>query len=142
MSGLVECHSGYDYASRPVAFYWDGQRVEIEGAPGIATSVGNASPPQSEFVDALREATRQCTTPDVDLVPMLLTGASDLRFYRDVGTHAYGFSLFDDKLSLAEITTLAHGDDERVSIGSLHLTAEVYERLVRNFLGRSGSSDI
>ena len=30
MSGLVECHSGYDYASRPVAFYWDGQRVEIE----------------------------------------------------------------------------------------------------------------
>ena len=111
--------------------------VEIEGAPGIATSVGNASPSQSEFVDTLREAIRQCTTPDIDLVPMLLTGASDMRFYRDTGTHAYGFSLFDDKLSLAEITKLAHGDDERVSIGSLRLTAEVYERLVRNFLGRN-----
>ena len=110
--------------------------VEIESAPGIATSVANASPSQSEFVDTLREAIRQCTTPDADLVPMLLTGASDSRFYRDVGTHAYGFSLLDDKLSLAEITKLAHGDDERVSIGSLRLTAEVYERLVRNFLGQ------
>ncbi|MBE9506430.1 MAG: M20/M25/M40 family metallo-hydrolase [Chloroflexi bacterium] len=109
--------------------------VEIENAPGVPTSVGNASPPQSDFVDALREAVRQCTTPDAELVPMLLTGASDMRFYRDVGAQAYGFSLFDDKLKLAEITALAHGDDERISIGTLRLTAEVYERLARNFLG-------
>jgi len=27
---MVECHSGYDYAERPVAFYWDGQRIEVE----------------------------------------------------------------------------------------------------------------
>jgi hypothetical protein len=26
----VECHSGFDYAERPVAFYWDGQRIEVE----------------------------------------------------------------------------------------------------------------
>jgi acetylornithine deacetylase/succinyl-diaminopimelate desuccinylase-like protein len=109
--------------------------VEIENAPGVPTSVGNASPPQSDFVDALREAVRQCTTPDAELVPMLLTGASDIRFYRDVGAQAYGFSLFDDKLKLAEITALAHGDNERISIGTLRLTAEVYERLARNFLG-------
>ena len=109
--------------------------VEIENAPGVPTSVGNASPPQSDFVGALREAVRQCTTPDADLVPMLLTGASDMRFYRDVGAQAYGFSLFDDKLKLAEITALAHGNDERISIGTLRLTAEVYEHLARNFLG-------
>jgi acetylornithine deacetylase/succinyl-diaminopimelate desuccinylase-like protein len=109
--------------------------VEITKPPGIPTSVGNASAPQSDFVDALREAVRQCTRPDAELVPMLLTGASDTRFYRDVGSQAYGFSLFDDKLKLAEITALAHGDDERISIGTLGLTAEVYERLARNFLG-------
>jgi len=109
--------------------------VEITKPPGIPTSVGNASPPQSNFVDALREAVRQCTVPDAELVPMLLTGASDTRFYRDVGSQAYGFSLFDDKLKLAEITALAHGDDERISIGTLRLTAKAYERLARNFLG-------
>jgi len=109
--------------------------VEIEKAPGLPTSVGNASPSQSDFVDTLREAIRQCTSPDAELVPMLLTGASDIRFYRDVGAQAYGFSLLDDKLKLSEITTLAHGNDERVSIDSLWLTAQVYERLARDFLG-------
>jgi hypothetical protein len=27
---LVECHSGYAYAERPVALRWESQRVEIE----------------------------------------------------------------------------------------------------------------
>jgi hypothetical protein len=26
MSDLVECHSGYTYAERPVAFQWEGRR--------------------------------------------------------------------------------------------------------------------
>jgi len=26
----VECHSGYEYAQRPIAFYWEGDRLEIE----------------------------------------------------------------------------------------------------------------
>jgi acetylornithine deacetylase/succinyl-diaminopimelate desuccinylase-like protein len=109
--------------------------VEIEKAPGLPASVGNASPSQSDFVDTLREAIRQCTSPDAELVPMVLTGASDTRFYREVGAQAYGFSLLDDKLTLSEITALAHGNDERVSIGSLRLTAQAYERLARDFLG-------
>ena len=26
---MVECHSGYDYADRPVALHWQGARLEI-----------------------------------------------------------------------------------------------------------------
>ncbi|MEJ2598439.1 MAG: hypothetical protein P8Z00_08910 [Anaerolineales bacterium] len=26
----VECHSGSTYAERPAAFYWQGQRLEVE----------------------------------------------------------------------------------------------------------------
>lgn len=89
---------------------------------------------KSDFVNAMREAVRQCTTPDAELVPILATGATDTRFYREVGAQAYGFSLFDDRLKLAEIAALAHGDDERVSIGTLQLTAKAYECLARNFL--------
>jgi hypothetical protein len=29
-AALVECHSGYTYAERPVALRWQGQRLEIE----------------------------------------------------------------------------------------------------------------
>ena len=115
--------------------------VEIKKAPGLPASSGNASPSQSDFVNAMRESVRQCTTPDAELVPILATGTTDSRFYREVGAQAYGFSLFDDRLKLAEIAALAplqvglaHGDDERVSIGTLQLTAKAYECLARNFL--------
>lgn len=27
---LVECHSGYTYAQRPVAIHWRGERLQIE----------------------------------------------------------------------------------------------------------------
>ena len=30
MRNTVECHSGYAYAERPVAFYWQGKRLEVE----------------------------------------------------------------------------------------------------------------
>ena len=29
-SPLVECHSGYEYAERPIALRWEGQRLQIE----------------------------------------------------------------------------------------------------------------
>ncbi len=30
----VECHSGYEYAERPTALRWEGQRLEIEAILG------------------------------------------------------------------------------------------------------------
>jgi hypothetical protein len=29
MPDLVECHSGYEYAERPTALWWEGQRLEV-----------------------------------------------------------------------------------------------------------------
>lgn len=30
MTEKVECHSGYEYAERPTAVWWQGQRLEVE----------------------------------------------------------------------------------------------------------------
>jgi hypothetical protein len=30
MPDIVECHSGYEYAERPTALIWKGQRLEVE----------------------------------------------------------------------------------------------------------------
>ena len=30
MENPVECHSGYDYAVRPIALFWAGERLEVE----------------------------------------------------------------------------------------------------------------
>lgn len=29
MTGLVECHSGFQYAEKPKAIQWEGQRLEV-----------------------------------------------------------------------------------------------------------------
>ena len=29
MPEIVECHSGYEYAERPVALWWEGARLEV-----------------------------------------------------------------------------------------------------------------
>lgn len=29
MEAIVECHSGYEYAERPTALRWEGERLEI-----------------------------------------------------------------------------------------------------------------
>ena len=29
MTDLVECHSGFEYAEKPIALCWEGQRLEI-----------------------------------------------------------------------------------------------------------------
>ncbi len=29
MNALVECHSGFQYADKPRAFLWEGQRLEV-----------------------------------------------------------------------------------------------------------------
>jgi hypothetical protein len=29
MPDLVECHSGYEYAERPTAVWWEGERLEV-----------------------------------------------------------------------------------------------------------------
>ncbi len=34
MSNIVECHSGFAYAEKPVALTWEGQRLEITGILG------------------------------------------------------------------------------------------------------------
>ncbi len=31
VTDLVECHSGYTYGERPIALYWDGERLEVAG---------------------------------------------------------------------------------------------------------------
>ena len=34
-TAVVECYSGHDYAERPVAFYWQAQRLEVDKITGL-----------------------------------------------------------------------------------------------------------
>jgi len=50
MSDPVECHSGHEYAERPTALYWQGERLEVKliedrwripGGKGFRVQVAN-----------------------------------------------------------------------------------------------------
>jgi len=108
----------------------------IEDPPGPERglmSLGSASPAQSEFVDAMERAIRK-EMPGATLVPLISPGASDCRFMRAQGAHAYGFSLFDPETPASHLGDLAHGANERVSIRTLELTQSVHLHLAKDFL--------
>ncbi|MBN2334126.1 M20/M25/M40 family metallo-hydrolase [Candidatus Bathyarchaeota archaeon] len=103
------------------------------GAERGFMSHGSASPSRSEFVDAMERAVRK-EIPGGSLVPLIMPGASDSRFLREQGAEAYGFSLFDPETPPSQLTELAHGTNERISIKTLELTQRVYYNLAKDFL--------
>jgi acetylornithine deacetylase/succinyl-diaminopimelate desuccinylase-like protein len=92
------------------------------------------SPVDSPLWDTLARTT-QAFYGGSHLLPMLSVGATDARFFRRLGATAYGFGLFSQKLSFEDYGRMFHGDDERVDVESLRLSAELWEAVARDLLG-------
>jgi acetylornithine deacetylase/succinyl-diaminopimelate desuccinylase-like protein len=109
-------------------------QVPIEDGGGMW--YGNASESKSPFVDLIEEVVRDLKGTETKLVPMIVPGATDCKFFRKKwNSQAYGFSLFDDTIEMEELVGLIHGDDERVSLGTLNLTYQCYIEIAKRFLG-------
>jgi acetylornithine deacetylase/succinyl-diaminopimelate desuccinylase-like protein len=72
---------------------------------------------------------------DSHLIPMLMVGGTDNRWMRPTGAVGYGFGLFSRKLSLEDLATMGHGDNERIDVESMHMITAMWESLARDFLG-------
>ncbi len=77
--------------------------------------------------------------PGAPLIPSLIVGATDARFYRERGAIAYGAGLFSDKVHSSDFMTRFHGHDERVDVESLALTTQLWLDVAHNFWDRVGS---
>jgi len=101
------------------------------GRPDLATSSPTDTPlwaamerAGSRFYDSAR------------LLAMPMAGTTDARhFRRSLGTVAYGFGLFSERMTLEELAAMGHGDNERVDVASLDLATSLWDVLVRDFLG-------
>ncbi|HET9612271.1 MAG TPA: M20/M25/M40 family metallo-hydrolase [Acidimicrobiales bacterium] len=91
------------------------------------------SPVETPLWDSLRRTT-QAFYAGSHLVPMLSVGATDARFFRRLGTTAYGFGLFSRKLTFEQFGRMFHGDDERVDVESLRLSTELWQAVARDLL--------
>ncbi len=64
------------------------------------------------------------------IVPAMTPATTDARFFRARGTPAYGVGLFDDRVPFSDFLGMFHGNDERIGIGSLGLTARLLDRII------------
>lgn len=71
--------------------------------------------------------------PGAPLIPSLIVGATDARFYRDKGSVAYGAGLFSDRVNSDDFMSRFHGHDERVDVDSLALTTQLWLDVVEHF---------
>jgi acetylornithine deacetylase/succinyl-diaminopimelate desuccinylase-like protein len=99
----------------------------------------NASPVDTPLWDSLQRASERLV-PGARIVPITSTGATDARFYRALGTTAYGYGLFSDRITYDDYGAMFHGNDERVDQESLRLSTEMWEAVAEDLLnGGSGS---
>jgi acetylornithine deacetylase/succinyl-diaminopimelate desuccinylase-like protein len=107
-------------------------------APSVELVWANDDPPTSSPIDTpLWDALQRVTdrvTPGSKNIPFLTVGATDARFFRRLGTTAYGFGLFSPRITFEEFGTMFHGDDERVDQESLRLSTELWLALADDFL--------
>jgi acetylornithine deacetylase/succinyl-diaminopimelate desuccinylase-like protein len=106
--------------------------AHVEVSP-LDENDSTASPTESPLWDAMGRVSSQLVEGSA-LVPFLTVGATDARFFRRAGSVAYGFGLFSRKLSFDDYASMFHGNDERVDIESLELSARLWDGLARDLL--------
>jgi acetylornithine deacetylase/succinyl-diaminopimelate desuccinylase-like protein len=72
--------------------------------------------------------------PESSVAPILLTGGTDSRFFRKIGTACYGFQPTLSDLPYEEILKMIHGINERISIQNLVFGTSVLYHVIERFL--------
>ncbi len=97
-------------------------QVEVEV---IAETPSTASPIDNPLWQALVSATKPAY-PDATVIPSMVTGGTDSRFFRDAGAIAYGAGLLSSRLDAGEFSSRFHGNNERIDVDSLRLTTQLW----------------
>jgi carboxypeptidase PM20D1 len=107
-----------------------GKDVEIER---VNESVSKPAPSSynNSYFKGIKSVVEGMEGKDLPVLPYITTGATDLRYFRDLGITAYGF--FPIILSNDEFLKM-HGKNERISVENIHKGLEGTYRIVQ-FIG-------
>jgi acetylornithine deacetylase/succinyl-diaminopimelate desuccinylase-like protein len=104
-------------------------RVEIESNDDPST----ASPTDTPLWECLGRVSGKLIK-DSALVPFVMVGGTDNRYFRRAGSIGYGFGLFSKRLGFEDYATMFHGNDERVDQESLRLCCDLWEAVAHDLL--------
>lgn len=104
------------------------------------TTLQHSDPTASSFgaSNPLWESVKRHTQvayPGAELVPGLIVGGTDARFYRERGVTAYGAGLFSTEMDFATFGSRFHGNDERIDLDSLGLSANYFYGIAKDLVG-------
>jgi len=86
-----------------------------------STQSGTDTPLWGALVDSI-----QMSYPGARVLPSMVTGGTDARFFRRRGVPSYGAGLLSSDISLGEFMSRFHGHNERIDIESLRLTTKLW----------------
>ncbi len=104
-------------------------QVEIESNEDLST----ASAIDTPLWDALSRVSGRLVA-DSALVPFLMVGGTDNRYFRRSGAVGYGYGLFSKRLGFEDYATMFHGNDERVDVESLALSTLLWQAVAEEVL--------
>lgn len=108
----------------------DLEKLEFETIQANEPSESPANTPLYELVvNVLKEFEPNCS-----IAPILLTGGTDSRFFRKIGSICYGFQPLRSDMPYGEILKTIHGIDERISIENLVFGTSVLYNVVESFM--------
>ena len=68
----------------------------------------------------------QMAYPGARVLPSMVTGGTDSRFFRRKGVHCYGAGLLSPQIGFGEFQTRFHGHNERIDVESLRMTTQLW----------------
>lgn len=88
---------------------------------GASTESSTETPLWGALTDAIH-----MSYPGATVLPSMVTGGTDARFFRRRGIPAYGAGLLSSKVSMGEFLNRFHGHNERIDVESLRLTTKLW----------------
>ena len=96
--------------------------VEVESIhEGVATESTTDTPLWDALIDSI-----QMSYPGAKVLPSMVTGGTDARYFRQRGVPSYGAGLLSAGISIGEFMNRFHGHNERIDIESLRLTTKLW----------------
>ncbi|MEM3597011.1 MAG: M20/M25/M40 family metallo-hydrolase [Candidatus Bathyarchaeia archaeon] len=108
----------------------DLEKLEFEKIQASEPSESSIDAPlYKAIVKVLREFEPNCLA-----APLMLTGGTDSRYFRALGSTCYGFQPMQADLPYNEILKMVHGIDERISIQNLIFGTSILYSVVEKFM--------
>jgi acetylornithine deacetylase/succinyl-diaminopimelate desuccinylase-like protein len=97
--------------------------------------IGNGSPVQSRLMSAIEDWIAQ-RDPGATAVPLILSGFSDSRWFREAFPDCVAYGFFPQRhQTMLEATPLMHNADERIDVRDLGFATEFFRDIILELLG-------